>query len=65
MVNFVLQTDYLAGKEKTAYGLLKILCFCCCFVSKSCLTLCSLMDCSMLGSPVLHYLLEFGRIDVH
>ena len=28
---------------------------CCCSVTKSCLTLCDLMDCSMPGSPVLHY----------
>ena len=27
---------------------------CCCSVTKLCLTLCDLMDCSMPGSPVLH-----------
>ena len=31
----------------------------CCLVTKSFLTLCDLMDCSTLGFPVLHYLLEF------
>ena len=27
--------------------------------------LCDPMDCSMSGSPVLHYLLEFAQIHVH
>ena len=27
----------------------------CCSVAKLCLTLCKPMDCSMRGSPVLHY----------
>ena len=31
-------------------------------VTKSCLTLCNPMDCSMPGFPVLHYLLEFAAI---
>ena len=39
--------------------------FCCCYVAKSCLTLCDLMDCSMPGFPILHYLLEFAQIHVH
>ena len=38
---------------------------CYCSVSKSCLTLCNPMDCSMPGSPVLHYLWEYARIHVH
>ena len=33
----------------------------CCSVAKLCLTPCNPMDCSMLGFPVLHYLLEFAR----
>ena len=37
---------------------------CCCSVAKSCLTLRSL-DCSKLGSPVLHYLPAFALIHVH
>ena len=37
----------------------------CCSVSKSCLTLCSPMDCSMPGFPVLHYLSEFAQTHVH
>ena len=36
-----------------------------CSVTKSCPTFCNLMDCSMLGFPVLHYLLEFAQIHVH
>ena len=34
---------------------------CCCSVTKSCLTLCGFMNCSMPGFPVLHYLLEFAQ----
>ena len=36
----------------------------CCLVTKLC-PLCSPMDCSMPGSPVLHYLPEFAQIHVH
>ena len=37
-----------------------------CFsVTKSCLMLCDPMDCSTLGFPVLHHLLEFVQIHVH
>ena len=40
--------------------------FCCCLlVTKLCPTLCSPMDCSMPGFPVLHCLLEFAQIHVH
>ena len=35
---------------------------CCCSVAQSCLTLCSPMDYSMPGFPVLHYLLEFVKL---
>ena len=35
---------------------------CCCSVAESCLTLCNPMDCSMPGSPVLHYLPESAQI---
>ena len=38
---------------------------CCCSVTKSCPTLCNLIDCSMPGFPVLNYLLEFAQIQVH
>ena len=37
----------------------------CCSVAKSCLILCNHMNCSMLGFPVLHYLLEFAQTHVH
>ena len=33
--------------------------------SQSCLTLCNPMDCSTLGFPILHNLLEFAQIHVH
>ena len=39
--------------------------YCCCSVTKSCLTLCDPMDCSTPGSTVLHYLLKFAQIHVH
>ena len=39
-------------------------CFCCCSVTKLCLTLCDPMDCSAPGFPVLHYLSEFAQIYV-
>ena len=38
---------------------------CCCSAAKSCLTLCDSMNCSMVGSPIFHYLLEFVQIYVH
>ena len=38
---------------------------CCCSVCKSCLTLCSPMDWSTLGSRVLHYPPEFAHTLVH
>ena len=38
---------------------------CCCSVAKLCLTLCDPMNCSMPGSSVLFYLLEFAQIHVH
>ena len=36
-----------------------------CSVSKSCLILSNSMDCSTVGFPVLHYLLELAQIHVH
>ena len=38
---------------------------CYCSVSKSCLTLCNPMDCSMSGFPVLHSLSDLAQIHVH
>ena len=37
----------------------------CCSVTKLCLTVCDTRDCSMPGSPVLHYLPEFAQIHFH
>ena len=37
-------------------------CYCCPSVSKSCVTLCDCMNCSVPESPVLHYILEFAQI---
>ena len=38
-------------------------CCCCYSVTKSWPTLCNPMDCSMPGSPILHYLLELLLYD--
>ena len=37
----------------------------CCSVTKSCLTLCDLMDCSTPGSPVHRQLPQFAQAHVH
>ena len=41
----------------------QVVCYshCCCSVTKSRLTLCSPIDCSMTGSSVLYYILEFAQ----
>ena len=41
------------------------MCCFCCSVAQSCLTLCNLIDCTMLGSSVLRYLLDFAQTHVH
>ena len=38
---------------------------CCCSVAQSCLTLCTPMNCSMPGFPVLHHLPELAQTHVH
>ena len=40
-------------------------CFCCCSVTKSCLTFCDHMDHSMPGLSVPHHLLEFAQVHIH
>ena len=45
--------------------MIDILCSCSCSVTKSCMTLCDLMDCHMPGSSIFHYLQEFAQINVH
>ena len=42
-----------------------ILVYCCCWVARSCPTLCDPLGCGMPGLPVLHYLLEFAQTHVH
>ena len=44
---------------------LSVYTYICCSVTKSCLTLCQPMDCSMPGLPVPHYLPEFAKVYVH
>ena len=39
--------------------------FCCCLVAMLCPTLCNSVDCSMAGSSVLCYLVEFAQIHVY
>ena len=40
-------------------------CCCYCLVTKSNMTVCDPMDCSMPGFPVFHHLLKFAQIHVH
>jgi len=47
------------------YMYIHIYCWCCCSVTKSCLTLCDPMNCSMTGFPVFHPLPEFAQTHVH
>ena len=37
----------------------------CCSVTKSCLTLCDVINCSMPGLPIPHYRLELAYVHVH
>ena len=37
----------------------------CCLVTKSCLTICNPINCSILAFPVLHYLPELAQTHVH
>ena len=55
-------TLYLQNTDKHLNPLLTA----CCYFSatKSCLTLCNPVDCSMPGSSVFHYLTEFAQIHV-
>ena len=59
---------YISGMEDTDVSTLLdliVCCSCCCSVIKSCATLCDPMDCSIPGSSVFHYLLEFAQIHIH
>ena len=62
-----LQTCYLVSNYyHFSSKLLKCLkAFCCCSVTRLCLTICDPMDCSTQGFPVLHHLLELAEIHVH
>ena len=52
--------------EKCSYQLgWSFLGCCCCSVTKSCLTLCDPMDCSMPGLPAFHHLPEHAQTHVH
>ena len=50
---------------RKAGALILALSVCCCSVTKSCPTLCNLMDCSTPGFPVLHHFPELTQIHVH
>ena len=56
--------DHWAARKLTSIALITKSDFCC-SVSKWCPILCILMDCSMPGIPVLHYLLEFAQVHAH
>ena len=55
----------LCSSRETITTLLIGYCCCWCSVTKSCLTPWDSTDCSILGFPVLHHLLEFAQIHVH
>ena len=42
-----------------------ISCCCCCSAAKSCPTLCDIMNCSMSGFSVQHYVPEFPQTHIH
>ena len=42
-----------------------IFCYCCCWVTQSCQTLCHPMDCNMPRFPFLNYLPGFAQTHVH
>ena len=51
------------NKQNVIYTLNGI--FCCCLVTKLCLTLCNTLDCNTPGFPGLHYLPEFAQTHIH
>ena len=53
------------GKQWRKWIILTFYCSCYCSVTKSCPTLCTPMDCSTPGVPVLHCLPEFAQTHVH
>ena len=56
---------HLVFRNQLSYHLFSEYMPSCCSVAKSCLTLCSPMDCSTPGFPVLHYLPKFAQTQVH
>ena len=52
------------GKVST-YDLPSCMIWFCCLVTKSCLTICNPMDCSLPAFPVLHYPSKFAQTHVH
>ena len=56
---------FLPRSDLTIHLLTQHINFYCCSVGKSCPALYNPMDCSLPGSPVLHYFLEFTLIHVH
>ena len=55
----------LRSANKKIWVLIPAPAFICCSVAKLFPTLWDLMNCSMPGFPVLHYLLELAQIHVH
>ena len=74
LLPFLWPSRYLISaflKSSCTSGSSQFMCCCCscfdliCSVTQLCLTLCSPMDCSTPGFPVLHHLLEFAQTHVH
>ena len=57
--------SYLSQKELCKVNIPHIFTFCCCCYWVAMSTLGNSMDCSIPGSSVLHYVLEFAQIRVH
>ena len=57
--------SYLSQKELCKVNIPHIFTFCCCCYWVAMSTLGDSMDCSIPGSSVLHYVLEFAQICVH
>ena len=55
----ILYSSFFLAKKKTK------LTWCCCSVTRSCLTLCNPMDCNTPGFPVLQHLPEFAQTHIH
>ena len=62
---FWVQREVLHDRNLGLHSTTHHLPYCCCSVTKSCLTLCYPMNCSTPGFPVPHHLPEFAQTHIH